>query len=377
MKQLAKFTIDTNQEQAESLSFVLNLRRSKTKTDKVTEISTKLAVIIKEIEILAKLDIDNEDKAYAEEIYQSFVRMKEKYDNRGLTIEAENSKMEKVAVAIDKTAEKHRKTISDKQKIRGKFIDNTNKLTEDIINIVRQKNSLKVFSPKITPLTINPRVNLLYKYEFVSKLNIEKIDANYFNDLIQNLFKKDDVIDWATIEKTQLEEMLKKTKYDGNEPVLNYIKTELYKKLDEDFSNKNSIINEGMDRYKDLSSGLDAQIYFDILSHEKSKPGIYIIDQPEDNISQNAIKNLLTRFHTMAEHRQILLVTHNPQFIVNLDVDNLIYLSKTNEEIKIQSGALEYSCNDYSVLDIVAENIDGGLDTIRKRWKKYEKASVI
>ncbi len=377
IKQLVKFTVDTNQEQAESLSFVSNLRRSKTKTDKVTEISTKLSVIIKEIEALAKLDIDSADKAYAEEVHQAFILMKEKYDNKSLAIVAENSKIEKVAVAIGKTAEKHHKTISDKQRKREKFIINTNKLTEDIISIIRQKNSLKTFSPKIKTVAIDPRVNLLHKYEFISKLNIEKIDIEYFNNLIQSLLKKDDVINWATIEKVQLEEMLKKTKYDGSEPVLDFIKTELSKKLDEDFSVRNAIINEGMDRYKELSSGLDAQIYFDILSHEKSKPGIYMIDQPEDNISQNAIKNLLDRFHTMAEHRQILLVTHNPQFIVNLDVDNLIYLSKTDDEIQIQSGALEYTCDDYSILEIVAENIDGGLDTIRKRWKKYEKASVV
>ena len=131
-----------------------------------------------------------------------------------------------------------------------------------------------------------------------------------------------------------------------------------------------------MDKYAELSSGLDAKIYFDLLSYETLQDGIYIIDQPEDNISQSAIRNyLLDRFKTMGENRQVIMVSHNPQFIVNLDVDNLIFLSKRAGRLEVQSGALEYTCPEYSVLDIVAQNIDGGLDSIKKRWKRYEKTS--
>ena len=79
----------------------------------------------------------------------------------------------------------------------------------------------------------------------------------------------------------------------------------------------------------------------------------------------------------MGENRQIIMVTHNPQFIVNLDIDNLIYLSKSENSLQVQSGALEYTCPEYDILDIVAKNIDGGLDSIQKRWKRYEKATAI
>ena len=72
------------------------------------------------------------------------------------------------------------------------------------------------------------------------------------------------------------------------------------------------------------------------------------------------------------------MVTHNPQFIVNLDIDNLIYLSKDIDGTLIfQSGALEYECADYQVLQLVADNIEGGLDSIQKRWKRYEKANKV
>ena len=112
-----------------------------------------------------------------------------------------------------------------------------------------------------------------------------------------------------------------------------------------------------------------------MLSYENSIDGVYIIDQPEDNVSQPAIKEyLLDCFRAMGENRQVIMVSHNPQFIVNLDVDNIIYLfSGDDGKLKIQSGALEYECDEYSVLQLVADNIDGGLDSIQKRWKRYEK----
>ena len=105
---------------------------------------------------------------------------------------------------------------------------------------------------------------------------------------------------------------------------------------------------------------------------------MYIIDQPEDNISQKAIREyLLDRFKIMGEHRQVLMVTHRPQFIVNLDVDNVIFIGKEGDKIYIQSGALEYRDDEYSILDIISDHIEGGLDTLRRRWKRYEKNTSV
>ena len=77
----------------------------------------------------------------------------------------------------------------------------------------------------------------------------------------------------------------------------------------------------------------------------------------------------------MSNDRQIILVTHNPQFVVNLDADNVIVLSsdRNNSTISIQNGALEYSDNETNIIDSVATTLDGGIGSIRKRWKRYEK----
>lgn len=150
----------------------------------------------------------------------------------------------------------------------------------------------------------------------------------------------------------------------------------IFENIDLDFKYK-PVINslDDKDITKELSSGFNSKIYFDILSEQTQKDGIFIIDQPEDDVSQKAIKEyLLDDFYNMCQNRQIILITHNPQFIVNLDVDNVIYLGKNdNNEITIQSGALEYVNKEYDILKIVADNIDGGIGSINERWKRYEK----
>ena len=130
---------------------------------------------------------------------------------------------------------------------------------------------------------------------------------------------------------------------DSSVDVLEILREKISEVIDSDFSNKQTITVSGKDKTQELSSGFNSQIYFDILSYEKKHRGIYIIDQPEDNVSQKAIREyLLERFKVMGEHRQVIIVTHNPQFIVNLDVDNVIYLGKSDEQFYVQSGALEY-----------------------------------
>ena len=127
---------------------------------------------------------------------------------------------------------------------------------------------------------------------------------------------------------------------------------------------------------RELSSGANAQIYFDLLSNDVKNTGVYIIDQPEDDVSQPSIKRkLLKDFKKISNHRQVILITHNPQFIVNLDVDNVIFIKKDEDtgKIIIENGALEYKDDNVDILKIVADNIEGGIDSLKERYKKYGK----
>ena len=376
INKLNVFEIPIIETAPESLTYIQNLRKSKQKTEKQVAVFSKINEIVNELEELLKLDIGKSDSEYILSTIQLFKVMKEKYNRKIKCIESQNEKVEKVAKAIAGVAEKHKKTVTDNQKTYSSFSEKTDNLIEQIVDLLKKRKRLSGYKPQLLEKHIRPNSSKIFDYEFISKLNIERIDTDYINALVNSTLKIRKKIDWDTITEPVLKNSL--LKYDESIPVLEFFELKIKERLDKDFENTNAIIFQGMDKYEEMSSGLDAKIYFDLLSYEVTRSGVYIIDQPEDNISQSAIRNyLLSRFKTMGENRQIIMVTHNPQFIVNLDIDNLVFISKKDGKIKIQSGALEYACTEYNVLDIVAQNIDGGLETIQKRWKRYDKVASI
>ena len=378
IEKLCVFPIIVSDGDAESMTFLKNLRNSKPKNKNVLNIISGIEEVLIPLQKLrdSLSDLDTVDIQFINTTIEEFNNMKQKYERRKRIIEQEVNRIEKIATSIDKIGEEHQRNISDKQKRDSSFSSNTLNLKVQLSEIIRLYKELSVYKTSIDDMKIKINSNKIFEYEFISRLNIEKIGNNYLTSCISKIIKANKEIEWGSITEVELQDIL--LRYDPNIPVLQFFKNSLDNIINEDFKPKNTIICEGTDKYSEMSSGLDSKIYFDILSYETSQDGIYIIDQPEDNISQTAIKTyLLNRFKTMGENRQIIMVTHNPQFIVNLDIDNLIFMSQVDGEIQVKSGALEFVSVEYDVLEIVAENIDGGLDSIRKRWKRYEKVANI
>ena len=206
------------------------------------------------------------------------------------------------------------------------------------------------------------------------------IDKNYMIKLLESPMKRGVTLsDLANISKEKFIDSLKN--YDEEKcQCLDYYKDGINKKLDNDLKSNSAIVKESDNTEMSYSDGINSQIYFDITCGDKFANGIYLIDQPEDDVSPSAIKNyLLNDFKKMSKNRQVILVTHNPQFVVNLDADNVIVLKKDveNNTISINSGALEYEDNEINIIDSVANTLEGGIESIKKRWKRYEKDTGI
>lgn len=167
----------------------------------------------------------------------------------------------------------------------------------------------------------------------------------------------------------------------GSKPSLATCYKEIREKLHavvDRISERRKITNKSIGIDAEPSPGLYGTLYFDLLAEEDAKMGVYVIDQPEDQISQVVIKkHVLDAFKRMSANRQVLMITHNPLFVVNLDVDNVIVLSRGEDgKIDVKSGALEYECDDYKVLDLVAKTVEGGADVVRKRLKRYGSEDI-
>ena len=375
LKNLSSFNIVIGEDNAESLIFLNNIGHAKPKSDKYSNISPRIEGVLTQLSALSEMELDDEDVEYIKDVFVALREIKNKYEEKVKEIDAESARMERVSTVIKKISAKHNRGINDTQKKLFEFNDNTSELKTKIQELISESRSIKKYIPYLPSTDIHVNSNSVFEYEFISKLRIDRIDTEYYLSLISRALKNGKSIDWETITEEELKSIL--LRYDDSS-VLDFFRASLESLINEDLKPKNSIINQGKDKYEELSAGFNSKIYFDLLSYETHRDGIYIIDQPEDNVSQKSIREyLLERFKTMGENRQIIMVTHNPQFIVNLDVDNLIFLSKRNSALEVQSGALEFVCEEYSILEIVAQNIDGGLESIKKRWKRYEKTIEI
>lgn len=377
--QLGRFNIlDEDIEQAESITFVGTVSKNSRRVKVYNNISDDLDNIAEQIEtIIGNTWIEQDDRKQLKYIIKQLDSMSKRYDKKKKRAERENTKIALLQNAVNKFKQKYQSSVSDTQKKLSTYNENIDNAAEAIAAIIRRREKLMIPDFCIEKEMIRVQTERVHDYEFNSRLGITEIDEEYVRGLFTSEMKKGTKKSVLDMSQDELSERLS---YFTGAPseALKELKSKIQEKLDSDLANKFTITQAGKDRTQELSSGLDAQIYFDILSYETSHDGMYIIDQPEDNISQKAVRDyLLDRFKIMGEHRQVLMVTHRPQFIVNLDVDNVIFIGKEDDKIYIQSGALEYRDADYNILDIISDHIEGGLDTLRRRWKRYEKNASV
>jgi len=101
-----------------------------------------------------------------------------------------------------------------------------------------------------------------------------------------------------------------------------------------------------------------------------------VIDQPEDNLDNKSVYEILVTFIKQAKkRRQIILVTHNPNLAVVADAEQIIYVSidKKNRkhDFDFFSGAIEELRINQAVVDI----LEGTLPAFDNRRLKYRKQS--
>jgi ABC-type cobalamin/Fe3+-siderophores transport system ATPase subunit len=101
-----------------------------------------------------------------------------------------------------------------------------------------------------------------------------------------------------------------------------------------------------------------------------------IIDQPEDNLDNLSVyENLIQFFRTRKLFRQIILITHNPNLVVNTDSEQIIiatYQGERNPKIGYRSGALEETSIDpQGIRQKVCAILEGGTEAFQRREQKY------
>lgn len=99
-----------------------------------------------------------------------------------------------------------------------------------------------------------------------------------------------------------------------------------------------------------------------------------IVDQPEDNLDNKSVFEVLTHFIRIAKkRRQIIMVTHNPNLAVGADAEQIIYtsLDKTNgkNEFSVECGSIENMNMNKRIVDI----LEGTKPAFDKRKLRYRE----
>lgn len=353
----------------------------------ITSINSKIKKIGKIVEYFESINslldkiqendfFDKEDEKYINDSINSNIKLISKYNNK---IKQNLFEISKINIINDEFISKDKelkKTKTDETEKIANYESNKDFFSENIVNYYYKNRNKVKYEPNIKEEKVPTTSNKVGKYRFVAKTKTKEVSNANLLTLINNVLGKS-VKDINSIDSSTIPDRFsnrnKETSY--KEKLIN-LKNELDKEIDNCFS-IDKAINDASDKdvTKELSSGFNSKIYFDLISNQTDDNRIYIIDQPEDDVSQPSIKkNILGDFYDMSKNRQVIIITHNPQFIVNLDVDNVIFIGKDeNDKIYIQNGALEYCDKDYDILKIVADNIEGGIDSINERWKRYDK----
>lgn len=172
-----------------------------------------------------------------------------------------------------------------------------------------------------------------------------------------------------------------------------YKEREIIKKLLDDYFYDYWEITYKDDKLGKMSTGKASfVILMLIIGLSKSKSPI-LIDQPEDNLDNRSVsENIISYLRNKKIERQIILVTHNANIVVNADAENVIVANQkgqnnSNKESSSPykfdyiNGAIENTfakienetdlLKSMGIKEHIADIVEGGKEAFKNREKKY------
>jgi ABC-type cobalamin/Fe3+-siderophores transport system ATPase subunit len=154
------------------------------------------------------------------------------------------------------------------------------------------------------------------------------------------------------------------------------------------FSTEHISLNYGIKydgvELENLSPGIKGIVLLILyLEMDKNDRRPLLIDQPEENLDNESVYKVLTHyFRSAKQRRQIILITHNPNLVVNTDSEQILVASFTKVppaggvRIRYAAGSLEDSRIDPTGADVgtrerVCEILEGGEVAFHLREQKY------
>lgn len=114
--------------------------------------------------------------------------------------------------------------------------------------------------------------------------------------------------------------------------------------------------------FRKASQGEQAATLLNILMNQSHGP--LIIDQPEEDLDNKIINEIIKTIRTAKDERQLILATHNANIAVNGDSENVI-------EMVLGQQAAGGAIDEEPVCGAITSTMEGGKDAFELRRKKY------
>lgn len=371
---LSKINISINLELENKETFFININKSENFTKIENNYESHLVAINK---ILNELKQEYSSSIYSSsaksEIKEAFIHLtnvKNDLTNKYLQIVYETKIKNIMSSLIDDYISDLKKKSNTIDTEKTEYDANKNKFIDSIVSAIQEKQK------SLSLIVKEPKLSNNEGYSVVSNNGFDFISSTkyYNNDSLLELFYKSAFnANYQTLDKIILIDTVSeaskcvkgtglsqeyKSKLSSNvEAFIKELEEESYTVLET--TSKQKMGN---------TLGEKAIVFYRYITRKCSDKYVYLIDQPEDNISNpKIISELIKYISELRDKTQVIFVTHNPLLVINLDVDNLIYLHNNNGKIDAISGCLE----DDGILNVVAENMDGGKEALRRRLKVY------
>lgn len=119
-----------------------------------------------------------------------------------------------------------------------------------------------------------------------------------------------------------------------------------------------------------ISVGQKGTVYLKMMLATEAFSKPIIFDQPEDDLDNEFImQNLISLFKELKQYRQVIIVTHNANLVVNADAEQVIVASNKDGNLEYSSGSLE----DNEINSKICQILEGGEIAFEKRRRKYQK----
>lgn len=349
--------------------------------------------LINNSSIKNQIDSNNQKKAGLQEKIKPLLGQKESQDKIEVLqnkIETEQKKLDEILTIENQITKFDDELIIQREKIFTKieliFTEYENLITdlEPRTQDIESKDGDEINIKGSTKFNFKKFKESIDNITDLRKLKSQNLFIYLFNNNLNNLseINKDNIIN-------ELKEVFNLIQ-DGDYPLVKdfNIKEACRILLENHFFDHWEVMS-GDDTIHNMSTGKASFVLLKLIIKLSKSEAPILIDQPEDNLDNRSISTELVNYlRDKKLTRQIILVTHNANIVVNADAENIIIANQKDENnlqdrcpytFDYTNGSLEETdcINDgrflqsMSVRQHIADILEGGKEAFKKREEKY------